>query len=398
MTIKPIKSSNFLRSNPKSDRFKVNGFHHVELWCGDATNTSLRFSHGLGLPLVAKSDLSTRNLVHASYLLRTGNFNLLFTGPYSPSLSSSTDTAAIPTFNYCTHLTFVTTHGLEVRAVARNVEDARAAFEASVAAGAYPVAKQIHLEGQVTLAEVKLYGDVVLRYISHANTTMTSPYYFLPKFAPIKMDDNKVRDFGIKSLDHVAGIVPQLASAIGHMMNEEPMDPVLGSTMKITGFHDFAEYGSEDMLGTTETAVQTKFIANNHESVFFNLSEPVYGTKRNNYFHTFLSHNQGLVYYKGMKEWVGDVLTDYQIEQCKRLSIKVDRDHEGVLLQLFTTPVGDRPTLVIEIMQRIGCMVEGEDKKMHQKGGCGGFGKANVTRLVQSMEEYEKTLLLSKDE
>jgi 4-hydroxyphenylpyruvate dioxygenase len=66
---KLVGFNNFVRTNPKSDRFNVKRFHHAEFWCTDATNTALRFSHGLGMPTVAKSDLSTGNQIHASYLL-----------------------------------------------------------------------------------------------------------------------------------------------------------------------------------------------------------------------------------------------------------------------------------------------------------------------------------------
>uniref|UniRef100_A0A803NEH8 4-hydroxyphenylpyruvate dioxygenase n=1 Tax=Chenopodium quinoa TaxID=63459 RepID=A0A803NEH8_CHEQI len=105
----------FVRSNPKSDKFKVKRFHHIEFWCGDASNTSLLFSKGLGMPTVAKSDHSTGNLVHASYVLRSGDLRFLFTAPYT---QSSSPTASIPTFNYESHSSFMSTHGFGVRAIA----------------------------------------------------------------------------------------------------------------------------------------------------------------------------------------------------------------------------------------------------------------------------------------
>ncbi|XP_074271773.1 4-hydroxyphenylpyruvate dioxygenase-like [Silene latifolia] len=410
------RSSNFVRYNPKSDRFKINGFHHIEFWCGDATNTSRCFSNGFGMPLVAKSDLSTGNLAHASYLLRGGNLSLLFTAAYPPNLSTTKgiSSAVIPTFDYETHLSFTTAHGLAVRAVAVDVEDAGVAFYASVEAGANPVAEPVLLEGQVTISEVQLYGDVVLRYVSHANAYNGC---LLPKFSPVNKDDN-FNEFGIMGLDHVAACVPDLALTCDYIR-------------AITGFHDFVEYDAEDMLGLTETAIKTVFMANNNESLVLNVSEPVKGTERNSYAQTFLNHNKGSgvqhlalltndifktvkeikkrsgsggfdfmppppsEYYKEMRKWAGDVLTEEQILECEKLSIKVDMDHEGVELQTFTIPIGDRPTLVLEIIQRIGCMVEGEDGKMYQKPACGGFGKGNVKRLVKSIEDYEKTLGLS---
>ena len=86
------------------------------------------------------------------------------------------------------------------------------------------------------------------------------------------------------------------------------------------------------------------------------------------------------------------MLTDEQIKECEELGILVDRDDQGTLLQIFTKPVGDRPTMFIEIIQRVGCMLKNEEGKVHQKGGCGGFGKGNFSELFKSIEEYEKTL------
>ncbi|CDP16382.1 unnamed protein product [Coffea canephora] len=97
-------------------------------------------------------------------------------------------------------------------------------------------------------------------------------------------------------------------------------------------------------------------------------------------------------YYRNLKSRAGDVLSDEQIKECEELGILVDRDDQGTLLQIFTKPVGDRPTIFIEIIQRIGCMIKDDEGKIYQKGGCGGFGKGNFSELFKSIEEYEKML------
>ncbi|XP_020209855.1 4-hydroxyphenylpyruvate dioxygenase-like, partial [Cajanus cajan] len=155
--------NNFVRTNPKSDRFQVNRFHHIEFWCTDATNAASRFSWGLGMPIIAKSDLSTGNQVHASYLLRSGDLSFLFSAPYSPSLYAHASTAAIPTFDAAACLAFAANHGLGVRAIALEVADAEAAFSASVEHGAEPASPPVLLDGRTGFAEVRLYGDVGLR-------------------------------------------------------------------------------------------------------------------------------------------------------------------------------------------------------------------------------------------
>ena len=93
---------------------------------------------------------------------------------------------------------------------------------------------------------------------------------------------------------------------------------------------------------------------------------------------------------------IGNALTVDQYKLVEELGILVDKDDQGVLLQVFTKPVGDRPTLFLEIIQRVGCLREVRDKaeevRLVQAGGCGGFGKGNFKELFKSVEEYESTL------
>uniref|UniRef100_A0A7N0VGH8 4-hydroxyphenylpyruvate dioxygenase n=1 Tax=Kalanchoe fedtschenkoi TaxID=63787 RepID=A0A7N0VGH8_KALFE len=412
---KLVGFSNFVRSNPRSDRFVAKRFHHIEFWTSDATNTCRRFSWGLGMPLLAKSDLSTGNTVHASYLLRSGHLSFLFTAPYSPSIAAADNTrlsASIPTFDYSASRAFTASHGLGVRAVAIEVEDAEAAFHVSVSHGAKPSAEPVRLgDGLVVLSEVKLYGDVVLRYVSFSSSN-DEQSVFLPGFEPA--DDSYPLDFGIRRLDHCVGNVPELAPAVSYVKG-------------FTGFHEFAEFTAED-VGTSESGLNSVVLASNDEMILLPMNEPVHGTKRKSQIQTFLEHNEGPgvqhlalasedifktlremrkrssvggfdfmpspppTYYKNLKKRAGDVLSDEQIKECEELGILVDRDDQGTLLQIFTKPVGDRPTIFIEIIQRVGCMVRDEGGESYQKAGCGGFGKGNFSELFKSIEEYEKTL------
>ncbi|EOX93118.1 hypothetical protein QUC31_003981 [Theobroma cacao] len=415
---KLVGFSKFVRTNPKSDRFNVKRFHHIEFWCSDATNTARRFSWGLGMQLLAKSDLSTGNLTHASYLLRSGDLHFLFTAPYSPSIAHSQSlsplsTASIPTFDHSACRSFSSSHGLAVRAIAIEVEDAETAFTTSVSHGALPSSPPVVLGDNVTLSEVKLYGDVVLRYISH-NKNNDHDFFFLPGFEKIEDNLSYPLDYGIRRLDHAVGNVPELGPAVSYVKS-------------FTGFHEFAEFTAED-VGTTESGLNSLVLANNDEMVLLPMNEPVFGTKRKSQIQTYLEHNEGAgvqhlalvsedifktlremrkrslvggfefmpspppTYYKNLKTRAGDVLSDEQIKDCEELGILVDRDDQGTLLQIFTKPVGDRPTIFIEIIQRVGCMLKDEQGKQYQKGGCGGFGKGNFSELFKSIEEYEKTL------
>ncbi|XVF20906.1 hypothetical protein REPUB_Repub12eG0044000 [Reevesia pubescens] len=419
---KLVGFSNFLRTNPKSDRFNVKRFHHIEFWSTDATNTARRFSWGLGMQLLAKSDLSTGNLTHASYLLRSGDLNFLFTAPYSSSIAQSQNlspqsNASIPTFDHTVCSSFASSHGLAVRAIAIEVEDAETAFTTSVSHGALPFSPPILLgnNNDATLSEVKLYGDVVLRYISfNKNTNTHHDFFFLPGFEKIEDGFSYPLDYGIRRLDHAVGNVPELGPAVSYVKS-------------FTGFHEFAEFTAED-VGTSDSGLNSVVLANNEEMVLLPMNEPVFGTKRKSQIQTYLEHNEGAgvqhlalvsedifktlremrkrslvggfefmpspppTYYKNLKNRAGDVLSDEQIKECEELGILVDRDDQGTLLQIFTKPVGDRPTIFIEIIQRVGCMLEDEQGKQYQKGGCGGFGKGNFSALFKSIEEYEKTL------
>ncbi|BBG99781.1 phytoene desaturation 1, partial [Prunus dulcis] len=285
-----------------------------------------------------------------------------------------------------------------------------------VAHGAKPSAPPILLGNRVTVAEVQLYGDVVLRYVSYSNSSDVSDsnpdLWFLPGFEATT--SSFPLDFGLRRLDHAVGNVEDLKSAVSYVKG-------------FTGFHEFAEFTAED-VGTSESGLNSVVLANNEEMVLFPMNEPVYGTKRKSQIQTYLEHNEGAgvqhlalvsedifktlremrsrsgiggfqfmpspppTYYRNLKKRAGDVLTDDQIKECEELGILVDRDDQGTLLQIFTKPVGDRPTIFVEIIQRVGCMLKDEEGKVHQKGGCGGFGKGNFSELFKSIEEYEKTL------
>jgi 4-hydroxyphenylpyruvate dioxygenase len=99
-------------------------------------------------------------------------------------------------------------------------------------------------------------------------------------------------------------------------------------------------------------------------------------------------------YYRELPDRLGDQLSPSQYKELEELGILADADDEGVLLQLFTKPIGDRPTFFFEIIQRIGCIVSLEENPelTIERPGCGGFGQGNFRELFKSIEEHEKTL------
>jgi len=273
------------------------------------------------------------------------------------------------------------------------------------------------------IAEVELYGDVVLRYISFTTSANDESLPFLPHLSPYS-SNSKRNTYGIKRIDHAVGNVPDLLQTQSYIS-------------KFTGFHEFAEFTAED-VGTIESGLNSVVLASDSEFVLLPINEPTEG-KRKSQIQTFLEQNEGPglqhlalktddifetikkmryaeenfggfefmrrpsdEYFRDLPQTLGDQLTPDQYSLCEELGILADADEEGVLLQIFTKPIGDRPTFFIEIIQRIGCMLHDNvsenddndninDYKL-QKPGCGGFGRGNFKELFKAIEEHEKTL------
>lgn len=255
------------------------------------------------------------------------------------------------------------------------------------------------------LSEVKLYGDVVVRWISG---DFTGP--FVPGYEACESPDLNI---GIDRFDHCVGNVPKLIEAVKYIMG-------------FTGFHEFAEFTAED-VGTVDSGLNSMVLASNNEMVLIPINEPTFGTKRKSQIQTYLEQNVGAglqhmalktndifrtmtemrkrshlggfefmprpnkVYYERMPARIGDGLTADQYKQIEELGLLVDKDDQGILLQIFTKPLGDRPTVFFEIIERVGCMADVAGR-LEQAAGCGGFGKGNFSELFKSIEEYERTL------
>jgi 4-hydroxyphenylpyruvate dioxygenase len=155
---KLVGAAAFERVNPLSDKFTTRRFHHIELWCLDATWACSRFGCALGLKRAAKSDLSTGNTTFSSYAMGSdsGEISFVFTAPYtSPPIASNDENGAINSFltsgfSAKTAIDFVVRHGTAVRAVAVEVDDARAAYDSCLAGGATSVAPPRHAQDALT--------------------------------------------------------------------------------------------------------------------------------------------------------------------------------------------------------------------------------------------------------
>ncbi|CAI5469798.1 unnamed protein product [Closterium sp. Yama58-4] len=421
----------FLRNNPRTDKFKVDRFHHIEFWCGDATNTYGRFSWGLGLPLVAKSDQTTGNHTFCSYVLKAEDLALVFTAPYSEAAAISrteplgevTGEAGhprnfrvpFPGFSRRAAREFSALHGLGVRAIGVRVEDVEAAYQTSVDNGAISICPPVTVTdikpngqgGSVTIAEVTLYGDTVLRFVNPKS--FSGP--FLPAF---EAASNQVMSYGLFRVDHVVGNVPSLADVVRYIKG-------------FAGFHEFTDScasgdaggeagqgmgtgrgvgGGAIGIGAAAGAatggvaavgsatpkkksgcadvdpaglgVNSTVLANDWETVILPIMEPSPGLPYKTQVETFLEHYNGAgvqhialmctdivkavkemkarsemggfaflprpsaKYYREVAGRVGSVMSEEEMGEYEELGILVDVDAGGVLLQVFTAPIGDR--------------------------------------------------------
>jgi len=420
------------RTNPLSDRFELKGFHHVEIYCADAASAAGRFAHALSMDVLARSGPATGNQGFCSVVVGSGSIRLVFTaplasdeGPPATDVDTAESLASILGFDAVFARTFMQRHGgLAVRAVGVCVANVSAAFDACVSGGGTavlpPRALPAPLDECVTaedgsvgeVAEVQLYGDVVLRLLSLRDDF---PGAHLPGYESEGAGDVGC---GLCMFDHVVG-------------NVWSMGPTVERLKAMTGMHEFAEFTSED-VGTIDSGLNSIVLASNNERVLLPINEPTYGTPRRSQIQTYLEQHGGegvqhialyttdifntvdamraaarrggfelmnppsAGYYAELPARIGDGLEEWQLREAERVGVLVDRDDQGVLLQVFTKPVGDRPTLFLEIIQRVGCM-DDDPLRPHeqlQRGGCGGFGKGNFKELFKSVEDYERQLSL----
>jgi len=336
----------------------------------------------------------------------------VFTAPYSDRIDRIGSSEPHPAFSHAEINNFIIEHGLAVRAVAIRVADAAQAYAESTRNGAKgylpPTTLIDRKTGKTTVvSEIKYFGDTVLRWISGDFDGPVLPNYDV---VPVKNSNS----FGIVRADHIVSNVPKLFDAIDYVMNA-------------TGFHEFSEFTAED-VGTLDSGLNSMVLASNNEYVLLPINEPTFGTPRKSQIQNFLEHNNGSGiqhmalktddifhtmremkkrsefggfdfmpapgpdYYAKIPQRLGeDALTAEQLAELQELGLLADKDDQGVLLQVFTQPIGDRPTAFLEIIQRIGCdkdKATGETKE--QSAGCGGFGKGNFSELFKSIENYEK--------
>ncbi|MGH9470353.1 MAG: 4-hydroxyphenylpyruvate dioxygenase [Terriglobia bacterium] len=347
---------------------RLKKIHHIEFWVGNARQAAYFYRRAFGFSQVAYRGLETGARRETSYALRQGKAVLVLTTPMDSSHPANE------------HLS---RHGDGVRDIALQVEDADGAFAEAVRRGARP-ASEPHDEkdghGAIRRAAVHTYGDTIHSLISYKD--YAGP--FLPGFSAAGIDGG---DAGILRIDHIVGNVE-----LGKMRHWA--DYYSG----VFGFEQFLSFDDKD-ISTEYSALMSIVMSDDSRSVKFPINEPAPGRKKSQideYLEAY--HGAGVqhialqcknalqtvrqlkengveflrvpdAYYAALPERIGPI--DEPMDQVKSVGLLVDRDQEGYLLQVFSRPVEDRPTLFFEIIQRKGSQ---------------GFGKGNFKALFEAIE------------
>ncbi len=350
------------------------GTDYVEFYVSNAKQAAHYYKTAFGFQSLAYAGLETGMRDRSSYVLQQGKIRLVLTAPlHSDSPISD----------------HIKKHGDGVKVIALWVEDARSAFEETTRRGAKPYLDptvETDEDGEVVRAGIHTYGDTVHIFVERKNYSGI----FLPGYQKWE-SAYQPTPTGLKYIDHMVGNV-----------DWGQMNPWAEFYSNVMGFANLITFDDKD-ISTKYSALMSKVMTNGNGRIKFPINEPAKGVKKSQIeefidfyegpgcqhiavatddivFTVSEMRNRGIeflhvpgTYYDTVKKRVGEIDEDF--ERLKQLGIMADRDDEGYLLQIFTKPVEDRPTLFFEIIQRKGAM---------------SFGKGNFQALFESIEEEQR--------
>jgi 4-hydroxyphenylpyruvate dioxygenase len=356
------------------DFLPLHGIDHVEFYVGNAKQAAHYYRSAFGFRLTAYSGPETGCRNRAAYLLEQDKIRFVFS-------------TAIHTEHLISR--HVQRHGDGVKAIALTVDDAEKAWRETTKRGAESVQKPLRLsddDGEAKLASIATYGETVHTFVERGNYRGV----FLPGYVPVKTEDRVSRPAGLLHIDHMVGNV-----ALGDM------NKYVDFYRNVMGFDLYQTFDDKD-ISTDYSALMSKVMSNGNGCIKFPINEPAEG-KRKSQIEEYLEfyggpgvqhiamatddiigtvtklRDQGVdflrvpsAYYAELKGRVGAI--DEPVETLSQLGILVDRDDEGYMLQIFTKPVEDRPTLFYEIIQRKGSR---------------SFGKGNFKALFEAIEREQ---------
>ncbi len=362
--------TNVAAREPRSeqDPLKLKRIHHVEFLAGNAKQSAYFYRKAFGFSQIAYSGLETGNRDATSYVLAQGKVRFVITSPLRADHPGAEH---------------IRKHGDGVIDIALQVEDADFAFQEAVRRGATGVVEPHDVSdefGTIRRAAIRTYGDTIHTFVSYSD--YKGP--FLPGYAPADIPGEST---GLLVVDHIVGNVE-----LGKMNEWAEF------YSNVMGFSRYITFDDKD-ISTEYSALMSIVMSDDNKVVKFPINEPAPGRKKSQideyldwYGGAGVQHVALLcgdiietvsklkangveflsvpdTYYEELRDRVGTI--DEPIDEIRNLRILVDKDEEGYLLQLFTKPVEDRPTVFFEIIQRKGSR---------------GFGKGNFRALFESIE------------
>lgn len=415
-----------------TDVTKYLGFDHLEFTVGDAGSIMRLFKYSLGMKLVAESNWDSHNYCYCSYVLQSGDMKFIISSPYLSKIhgeEKEKHSQPNPVYSAERQSNFFQAHGNGVSAVGIKVENVREAYAAITARGATGVLEPVEVKaenggGSVVFAEILVYDDQLDQILAHMPDVYegvqfynSSTVYRLIQYNEFKgaflpgykvVTDKENLDYGLYKVDHIVA-------------NVYRMDKVVNDMKRWFGFHTFAFFTPEE-IRTKWTSLNSEVLASNHADILLPINEPAPGKKESQILKYLKAYNGPGIQHIAIKtrnifETLGKMKqipmgisllgtpmsyyeTDYINERIKRCSetdskysdfealkaellkynILIDEDEHGILLQIFTYPLFDRPTIFIEIIQRL-CYGD-------EIPGCGKFGQGNFKALFEALERY----------
>jgi 4-hydroxyphenylpyruvate dioxygenase len=360
-----------------TDPLALKRIDHVRMFVGNARQSAYFYRNAFGFQVVAYAGLETGVRTEAAYVLRQGEITFVLASPLSAEHPDAQR---------------LVNHGDGVQSIALEVDDVPAAFELALARGAKPASLPRAVEdefGVFEMAEIHAYGDT-----THALVNRTRYRgVFAPGFKPIEPDRYSPRTFhpvGLRAIDHIVANV-----------EEGKMGDWVDYYGNVLGFSLLVSFDDKD-ISTEYSALMSKVVADGRGRIKFPINEPARARRRSQ-IDEFLEFYGGpgvqhiamatgdiiasvramaandvsflrvpAAYYEMLPDRVGAIKED--LSEIAELGILVDRDEEGYLLQIFTKPVEDRPTLFFEIIQRRGAR---------------SFGKGNFKALFEAIEREQ---------
>jgi len=357
-----------------TDAFPINGTDYIEFYVGNAKQSAMYYQAAFGYRLIAYKGPETGSRDMVSYVLQQGKIRLVLSAALNPEHEIAKHVAE---------------HGDGVKTLALWVNNAEESYKIALDRGAESAFEPTTLSddnGAIKMAGIKTYGNTVHALVERSNYDGA----FMPGFEA-RTSAYPVDDIGLKYVDHCVGNVE-----LGDMNKWVKFyQDVLGFKLLIT-------FDDKD-ISTKYTALMSKVVSNGNGYIKFPINEPAQGLKKSQ-IEEYLDFYKGAgvqhiavatdniietvsklrskgvdflyvpeVYYDTVLDRVGEIEED--IEELKKLNILIDRDEEGYLLQIFTKPVQDRPTVFYEIIQRNGAQ---------------SFGKGNFKALFEAIEREQE--------